>query len=323
MERTERFYKIERLLRGGKVVPIRTFLEKLEVSRQTFVRDIEYLRDRFDVPIVWIRAARGYRLESGSTFELPGLWFNESEVYALLTMQHLLRKLDAGLFSAEVQPLQTRLRSLVKSKAATFDEIEKRIRIIRGAARRPALQFFERMATAVLTRKRVAIKYWSRQKEEMTERTVSPQRLVHYRENWYVDIWCHLRNGIRTLSIDGIRQAMILRERALAISDKELDETLAAGYGIFGGKDTTWATLRFSRDQARFLVDEEWHPEQRSTVAADGSLILEIPYSNPRELVMDVLRYGAEVEVISPLSLRSEVAAAHRAAIARYQDVQP
>src|SRR5688572_19742663 len=143
MERTERFYKIERLLRGGKVVPIRIFLEKLEVSRQTFVRDIEYLRDRFEAPIVWDRAAGGYRFETGTSFELPGVWFNESEVYALLTMQRLLRNLDAGLFAPEVPLLQARLRALLKNRAATLEEVENRIRIIRGAARRPALQFFE------------------------------------------------------------------------------------------------------------------------------------------------------------------------------------
>jgi len=321
MERTERFYKIERLLRGGKPVSIRTFLEKLEVSRQTFVRDIEYLRDRFDAPILWDRAARGYRLESGSSFELPGLWFNESEVYALLTMQHLLRELDTGLFAPHVQPLQARLKALLKTKAATYGEIEKRIRIIRGAARRPALQFFEKMTTAVLTRKKVAVTYWSRQKDELTERTVSPQRLVHYRENWYVDIWCHLRNDIRTLALDGIKKALLLEEPAKVVTDRDLDETLAAGYGIFAGKNTVWAVLKFSPNQARFVMDEEWHPQQRTRRERDGSYILELPYSSARELTMDVLKYGPDVEVVSPASLRESVGLAHKAALAHYQRV--
>ena len=290
MERTERFYKIERLLRSGKAVPITAFLERLEVSRQTFVREIEYLRDRLSAPIVWDRSAGGYRLAPGSSFELPGLWFNESEVYALLTMQHLLGSLDTGLLAPHIQPLQARLRALLKSKAATYGEIENRIRIIRGAARRPTLQFFEKMATAVLTRKKAALKYWSRQKNEITERTVSPQRLVHYRENWYVDIWCHLRNDIRTLAMDGIKSATLLSEPAKFVSDKDLDDTLASGYGIFAGKNTTWAILKFSPDQARFVMEEEWHPNQRSRSEPDGSYVLEVPFSNDRELVMLILR---------------------------------
>jgi predicted DNA-binding transcriptional regulator YafY len=319
MERTERFYKIERLLRPGKPVPIGTFLAKLEVSRQTFVRDIEYLRERFDAPIVWVRADGGYRLAPDSSFELPGLWFNESEVHALLTMQHLLQSLDAELLGPHIQPLQTRLKRLLRSKAATYDEIEHRIRIIRGAARKPVLQFFERLATAVLTRKKVNLKYWSRQKNETTERTVSPQRLVHYRENWYVDIWCHLRNDIRTLALDGIKSASPVNEPAKFVSDKDLDETLASGYGIFAGKKTTWAVLKFSPERARFVADEEWHPRQRSRTESSGAYILEVPFSDDRELTMDILKYGPDVEVLAPESLRVRVAGAHQAALQQYQ----
>ena len=64
MNRTERFYRIEQLLHERQVVHVNTFLEELGVSLATFKRDLDYLRDRFHVPIQWDAKARGYRLQT-------------------------------------------------------------------------------------------------------------------------------------------------------------------------------------------------------------------------------------------------------------------
>ncbi len=100
MDRTERFYKIDNLLHVNAVVPITRFLRELEVSRATFKRDIEYMRDRLNAPIEWDRGDGGYRYASGVAGKqqsLPGLWFNASEAYALLMMQALLSEMQPGL----------------------------------------------------------------------------------------------------------------------------------------------------------------------------------------------------------------------------------
>jgi predicted DNA-binding transcriptional regulator YafY len=113
MDRTERFYKIDQMITDRKVVPFDHFLEALEVSPATLKRDIQYLRDRLNAPLIWDREAGGYRYENGaahpgSQFELPGLWFNASEIHALLTMQHLMANLDkGGLLSPHIQPLKS------------------------------------------------------------------------------------------------------------------------------------------------------------------------------------------------------------------------
>jgi predicted DNA-binding transcriptional regulator YafY len=323
MDRTERFYKIEHLLAERRTVPVKAFLEELEVSLATFKRDIEYLRSRLHAPIVWDREAGGYRYtdsERGAKkHELPGLWFNATEIYALLTMQHLLAGLEPGLLTPHVQPLLARLRTLLSGDDHSPEEIERRIRIIRIAARPVKLQFFELAAAATLERRRLAVTYWARSKDEITERQLSPQRLVFYRGNWYLDAWCHLRNGLRSFSIDGIRTAGLLDARAKNIAGAELDAHLASGYGIYSGKRTEWARLKFSPTAARWVAAEEWHPKQRSSTGADGSYVLEIPYSSDQELVMDILRHGAEVEVLAPERLRARVKEALAAALRNYR----
>jgi predicted DNA-binding transcriptional regulator YafY len=98
----------------------------------------------------------------------------------------------------------------------------------------------------------------------------------------------------------------------------QLDAVLAAGYGIFSGSDVEWAKLRFSPQRARWVAAEQWHPQQRTRWEDDGAYVLELPYSDSRELIMDILKHGADVEVLAPETLRRQVSEALGAALQRY-----
>ena len=310
---------MEQLLRERKVVPRRVFLDALEVSAATFKRDLEYLRDRFRAPIEWDAERRGYRLDPNAPrFELPGLWFSPAETYALLTMQHLLETLQPGLLTPHVKPLLERLRALLDKGDHSAAEVERRIHVLQQAARKSKLGHFEVVATAVLKRKRLAIRHHNRERDEETSRTVSPQHLVHYRGNWYVDAWCHKAEGVRSFALDAIRAATLLDEKAKDVPKAELEAHFQSGYGIFAGKDVQWAKLRFTPARARWVSGEDWHPKQRASFEADGSFVLEIPYADDRELLMDILKFGADAEVLAPAALRAKVRATLKAALGNY-----
>ncbi len=319
MDRTERFYRIQQLIQRHRVVPVDRFLAELEISLATFKRDLEYLRSRLNIPIVWDREAAGYRFDPRAGLkELPGLWFSAAEIYALLTMQHLLRNLEPGLLGPHIQPLLVRLSRAMGSSDHPAEAVQKRIRILHAARRALPLEHFQAAARALLERKRLRIDYYNRSRDERTQRELSPQRLVHYRENWYLDAWCHLRGDVRSFAVDAIRAATILDVSAREVPEAELDAVLAAGYGIFGGRDTRWAVLRFTAMRARWVAHEQWHPQQRGRLETDGSYVLEIPFSDERELVMDILRHGEDVEVLEPPALRERVRERLAAALARY-----
>ena len=310
MERTERLYRIEQLLRERPPVPVAVLLEELEVSLPTFKRDLEYLRSRLNAPVVWDRAGRGYRFESsaGPVHELPGLWFNATEIHALLTMRQLLRDLQPGLLEPHIQPLLTRLNAVLASAGShPLDEVENRVRVFHIARRSLDLRHFQSVADALLKRRRLRIRHFNRHSGQTVERDVSPQRLIHYRENWYLDAWCHLRNDIRSFAVDAIESAVPLKEAAREIADADLDRVLAPGYGIFSGERVQWAVLCFSAERARWVGREIWHPQQKGSFQADGRYRLEIPYSDDRELLMDILRHGPEVEVLEPPALRDRI----------------
>lgn len=312
MNRTERLYRIDQLISDRRSVSRSELLDALEVSPATLKRDLEYLRNRLNAPIVWNRDAGGYQfdttLQVGAQYELPGLWFSDREIHALLTMQHLLANLDpGGILAPHVQPLMARLNALLGTAENTADEVRKRVLIVGIGKRSMKLDHFEHIGSALLRRKRLTIRYYARGNNAETERDISPQRLVHYRENWYLDAWCHLRGALRNFAIDSIRNVELLERPAKDVSGKTLDTILGPGYGIFKGSKLQWATLRFSPERARWVATEHWHPKQRSHFETDGSYILEIPYTDHRELIMDVLKHGRHCEVLGPEALRAVV----------------
>ncbi|NIO39928.1 MAG: WYL domain-containing protein [Burkholderiales bacterium] len=324
MDRTERFYRIDRLLRDKRVVTIDRFLDELSVSRATFKRDLEYLRDRLNAPIEWDREAGGYRFSEpvagAPEYELPGLWFNESEILALLSMESLLKEIEPGLLGSRLEPLKVRLTSLIESTSHSADEVRKRIRVLRMGSRSRRIQFFEKIAMALMARRKLCLDYFVRSRGELTHRNVSPQRLVHYRDNWYLDAWCHLAEAVRSFALDAIEGASVLDEAAVEVAGADLDRLLGAGYGIFSGEKVQWAKLRFSAQRARWVAAEEWHPQQRSGFDEAGRYILELPYSQDPELMMDILKHGAEVEVLAPVELRRRVAEKLTAAAHQYHE---
>jgi predicted DNA-binding transcriptional regulator YafY len=175
MDRTERFYKIESLLHRRRVVTVDDFLQELGVSHATFKRDLEYLRDRICAPIVFDYAAGGYRFdnpEAAPLHELPGLWFNASEVHALLSMQALLDHIEPGLLTPQIAPLRTRLQSLLAHDNFSTQEVSQRIKLVHAIRRPVHSRFFEQLATATLRRKRVCIQHWHRERNTTTTREV-------------------------------------------------------------------------------------------------------------------------------------------------------
>jgi predicted DNA-binding transcriptional regulator YafY len=312
VERTERFYYIHRQLKSGKCLPMQHFLDALEVSRATFKRDVEYLRDRYGAPVVWDSMERGYRYSQAAgdpAFELPGLWFSPDELHALMTMHALIEQMGGGFLSDQMAAVRDRVAGLLGGDEAGFQALRERVRIFSTGQRRAQADCLPVLARALVERRRLRMTYGARSTDEITEREVSPQRLIHYRGNWYLDAWCHVRKGPRAFAVDAVRAAVMTEAEAREVAVAELERSLGATYGIFSGRPAHWAELRFDTHTSRWIRDEIWHPQQQLRIDRQGRCVLRVPYARETELVMDILRHGAAVEVLSPKALRQRVAA--------------
>mgnify|MGYP006282757471 CR=1 FL=1 len=326
MGMTQRIYQIHQLLENRRFVTKQELMERLEISWATLKRDLTMMRDDFNAPIVYDRELGGYRFDNdekrlGPQYELPGLWFSAEEIHALLTMQHLLSNLDSGgLLGPHIQPLLSKLAGLLGTASDSVDEVKKRIRIETVGARQFHLNHFQIIGSALLRRKRLVIRYHARGTNEITEREISPQRLVYYRDNWYLDAWCHLRGGLRNFAVDAIKVAEILDSPARDEDDDHLERELGAGYGIFSGSRVHWARLRFSAERSRWVASERWHPQQEGRLFEDGRYELKVPYADDREIIMDILKYGPDCEVLEPMALVKKVQEQLREVLSLYNN---
>lgn len=259
----------------------------------------------------------GYSYDKHIAFELPGVWFSPEELHALLTIQQLTANLSGGLFDESMKLIEQKTVALLGENMPSPQEM-RRIRILATGSRSKTLPMFSIITSAVLHRQRLFLIYDGRQRGERTKRQVSPQRLIYYRGNWYLDCWCHKAEDLRSFAVERIAQARLLASDCKQISEDELDKKLSKSFGIFSGAPTATAVLCFTEQAARWVADEEWFPDETGRWLDDGTFELRIPYNNPTELIMEICRYAADVEVIEPPELRRLVAEKLQSSVNQY-----
>lgn len=309
MDRFDRIFQLHHLLADAHRPVSRLRIEQeLECSSRTAKRTIQAMRDYLRAPIEYDREHNGYYYDTGQgSFELPGLWFNPSELQALLLMQQLLHQVEPGLLGPQLGPMRQRIDQLLAQQHISGAGVAGRIRLINTAARSPGRHFL-RLAEALLVQRPLHIRYHARGHAQTSERDISPQRLSRYRDNWYLEAWCHLRKALRLFAIERME---ILGEASVPFHQAttgDLDRAFNDSYGIFSGGPEHTAVLAFIPQRARWIEQEQWHPQQQTHWRGDGRFELHLPYSDPTELILDVLRYGPDVEVLEPPELRKAVA---------------
>lgn len=322
MNKFDRLYDLHGYL-SGRRVPVTTaeLMQKLECSEPTVRRLVAKLRDELGAPVRFDRARGGWLYDSAADtpYELPGLWFSAPELQALLAAHQWLAEVEPGLLGEEIAPLVKKLETLLEQRQPGGGAIRRKVKLIALAARTSDDAVFRSVAGALADGRRLAFDYRGRSRDASTRRSVSPLRLTWYKSNWYLDAWCHLRNALRSFSLDRIAAPQRQTEAAQAVDDATQTTHYASAYGIFSGAARHTAVLRFTPLAARWVADERWHSAQSGHFLIDGSYELAVPYGNPTELVMDILKYGPEVEVAAPAELRELVKRRLSASLARYE----
>jgi predicted DNA-binding transcriptional regulator YafY len=323
MNRYERFQKIKTVLieANGRVVSRERLLEELDgcIHARTLRRDINYLvlfsREpikRHEKPVF------GYSWEPvEGGYEVPGFWLQAEEIWALTACLRILDTLQPGALQSVTASVRKRLEEGLKHSGFPPEQVLSCIDTRVAGSRPTDPRVFRTVAEALMRRRRLEIDYRARYDDNTGRRTVDPHRLVFHRGNWYLLAWDHLRRDARVFALDRISGAATMREE-VSTDPTCVTRLSDHGYGIFLGDNPQWAELRFTAERARWVADEVWHSKQQDQRDDDGRLLRRVPYTDPTELVLEILRHGSEVEVLAPPALREHVAATLRLAADRY-----
>lgn len=318
MERVERIFRLHALLKAAKHgLRVQQLMEELQASRATVYRDIAFLRDALMAPIETDPEQHRicYAPAEQERFELPGLWLTPDQLYALVLAQELLGDAAGTPFADIIGSLDDRTRRVLGDAASEL----KRVRVLRSNVRKLDPKIYATVAGSVLRQQALDFQYRARSTNERTRRQVFPQRLTHYRDNWYLDAWDDRRRAMRSFALDRISAPEVLDLPKPEIPENALKDFNARGYGIFSAPTRDIAVIHFSAHAARWVADEVWHPKQEGRALPDGGWELKIPFGHPRELLMDVLRYGADAEIVAPVALRQQMKAMLQLTISNYE----
>jgi proteasome accessory factor C len=322
MSRRDRLYQLHDILRQRRTpVSRQVLMDELGCSQATLYRLVAELRDNLGAPLEQDEDTRGYYYDRSlaGSFELPGLWISPDELQALLVARHVLGNVQPGLMVEELDGVQQRINQLLDRQGLDFATQPERIQIRHDAGRPVPGELFENVLKALFQRRRLHITYHGRRRDDISEREISPQRLIAYRDRWYLAAWCHQAEDFRSFALERIRDMRLGEEAALELPAEDISRHFDQAFGIFSGPADHLAHLRFNAEAARWAADEVWHPDQVGRWLDDGCYELSFPFGHQRELLMSILSYGPDVEVLAPESLRTAVRDALEAARSRYQ----
>ncbi len=315
MDKLDRMQQLHQLFTTHRhPIQINTLAEKLECTPKTVRRLIDSLRDYFSAPVDYVQGKGwAYVNTPGELFQLPGLWLTAEELQSMALLLHVLEKFGNGLLNEELKAVEHEVHKLLKTRKIDPKSLMDRIKVLPLGHRSIPNDIFLQVGDALLKSRQICIVYTNFSSETST-RIVSPQSLLYYRDNWYLDAWCHNQHAIRSFSLARIDHIIPSGNNlpAHVVSRQDREEHFSGSYGIFAGKGIHTATLRFQKGIAREISMQQWHPKQVGRWDGDD-YVLSFQYNDERELVRDLMRYVPEVIVESPLSLR-------RSLISRLQD---
>ncbi len=301
----ERYLWFHGQIKAGKYPNAPILATAFEISARTAQRDIDFMRDCLAAPIKYDHVRRGYHYTDPS-FELPGHWLSESNVLALAFASRLASTIPDPALKDELCRLVNRVvRISASSGESCLDRLGEKISVKNIEYARVDTAIFRQTAASLFNDQALRITYHSPHTARTTERTILPLHLMHYMGSWHLLAWCSAKQQIRDFSLSRIRacgpSSVPVNLPAELPSIKEYSRR---HFGIMQGDESLAVALRFSARIAPWLSEQIWHPRQQVSIEPDGSLLLEFPAADCRELVRIVLSHGSDVQVVEPLELR-------------------
>ncbi|MEE9911026.1 MAG: transcriptional regulator [Deltaproteobacteria bacterium] len=304
----ERFFWFHNKVKENKYPNTKTLSEKFDISRKTAQRDIDFLRDRMGVPLIYMPEQRGFAYEDHA-YELPGFWLEEEGLTSLLLAYRLASAVpDAALKTALRSFLEQLLTRLAHPAPVSVRDLSNKVSVRNIEYSRTTGKIYHAMLDALLTAKPIRIEYFSPHSAEASTRDILPLHLLHYMGTWHIIAHCSLKNELRDFVLSRIRSIRPSAKKIkTGIPAEKVRQYVRQTFGIFRGGETKDVRLRFSKEIAPWIAEQNWHPRQQTKMEKDGRLILTVPVADFREIKREILRYGSQVEVVSPRALREDV----------------
>lgn len=292
--------KIREGMRCGVLANCSSMAAEYEVSSKSILRDIDYLRHQRDAPIAYDSSRRGYYY-SEEQYRLPAIDLNESDLFAICIA-------EKTLVQHENSPVYQRLKtvfdkieaSLPASVTVQPDWLLENLSVVPEHQTRIDATVWSIVTKGLRKHLSLRILHQRPGAPEPTTRRFDPYHIIRCEGEWYLVGHCHLRNALRTFAVSRIHRAVLLTDRFVVPEDFDPEAFRAGRFGIFGTGRDYRVRIRFNRDSAPYLLERQWHPDQKISQQSDGGVELTFPATNLHAVRQWVLSWGGGAQVLAP-----------------------
>lgn len=295
-------------VRAGQFPNSRHLVEEFEISGRTAYRVIEYMEDRLQAPLKYNSKRRGY-FYTDAAFEIPGHWISETNILALSLAVRLASTIPDPALKDDLCRLINRVTGVVgKNSRAYLQQLDSKVSVKNIEYAMVDTGTFRQTVESLFAGRALHITYHSPHQGTTSTRSVHPLHLMHYMGSWHLIAWCGKKLEVRDFALARIREIAPADEPLpVPTGLGDIKEYTRKHFGIMQSGATSRAVLQFSPAISPRIAEQRWHPEQKIETGPDGSLRLEFPVADFRELVRIILSHGAEVSVIEPEELKDLV----------------
>jgi predicted DNA-binding transcriptional regulator YafY len=304
----EKVFWIELEIRNGRYPNATTIAEHFEVSQKTAQRALDFMRDRLRMPIAYSAEHRGWYYTE-PYFALPAIEMTEGDLVAILLAEKLARQYRGTAIGQQIAEAFAKvLQAVTNVISVDLNALAEAHSFEAAATTEPSFDMIRRLGQAIRERHRIAMKYFTATRGELTERKADPLHLRNSAGEWYLIAWDHLRQAPRDFLISRIRELEITEEQFYWPAGFDLNEYLDSGFGMIRGGQLHEVEIIFDEYQSRWIRErDKFHPTEEREELPDGRLILRMKVTALDGVKRFVMQYGAHAEVVEPEELRQAI----------------
>jgi len=303
----QRMLQIHRVIQSGAYPTAADLALGLEVSRKSVYRDLEFMRDRLDLPLEWNAHHGGYHY-TAEVKDFPTLQMTEGELVALVVAEKALQQYPGTSFEKPLlSAIQKMEQSLPDTISLSLSGVEQSISFRTRAEPILNLEVFDALAKATAARHQLELAYRKPGQPRTEQRRVDPYHLANINGEWFLFAYDHLRKDIRTFvpaRIKSLRRTGRTYARPLKF---DLEKRLRDSFGVHSGHGEFEVILRFTDEVADYIREKKWHDSQQLRELRSGGVELRLKLSSLPEIERWVLSWGGNAVVVRPAELVQSV----------------
>ncbi len=285
---------------------------ELEVSTKSVHRDLEFMRDRLQLPLEFDRRRLGYYYtEVVNAF--PTLKMTEGELVALLVAEKALQQYRGTSFEKPLLSAIAKMQeSLPETISVNLDEVGRAISFRTRAEPVLDLEIFDILAKATAGHQQLEVTYRKAGHAKSEPRRIDPYHLANINGEWFLFAYDHLRHDIRTFVPARIKTARPTGKTFLPSRRFSVEQRLRGSFGVHSGQGEFEVVIRFEPAVADYILEKKWHDSQTVRKLRNGGVELRLRLSSLEEVERWVLSWGGQAVVLRPAALATSVKRAAR-----------